>query len=446
MLDAITLALVPGVVLTRLLPHLIEDGAAGPVAGLVGGYVGFQLLEARAHRNASRVGVAMVLPALAIHAVFDGATLGLALGGDATHVECAALIGAVLLHRIPEGLFVGSIMANARRAVVWSAVVLLASLTVLGALVGGEVLSSLPHDVSHVGIAVGLGIMVRMVVDRHGGEALTDDRTRLFCGVSFVACLILLVVVPNAHDVLGSAAPHELTIRQALVPLFLETAPSLFVLLALSTLAAAWLGADSRARDRDTWASSSLLSIVLLGPWIGLIRAATSPVARALLGRIRDRWWWLPRARDVLPTYAVAVLVASVVEAAMPAHLMLGVPDAALVVAVAMFAIVVPSGAGAPVLAAVLAHKGGSSSAVLALVVATSLHPFVSTISTRLIAAAIAALGALALSRVVAIGPLPELHHLGAHHHAVYEWCLGIGLACWITIGLARAGPRAWLQ
>jgi zinc transporter ZupT len=444
-LDAITLALVPGVVLTRLLPHLMEEGSLAPALGLLGGYVGFQLLEVRVHRGASRLGLALVLPALVVHAAFDGATLGLVLAASPIYGGGAVLIGAILLHRIPEGLFVGTAMADARRTAVWLAVALLASITVLGALIGGELIGSLPHDVTDAGIAVGLGIMVRMVVDRHG-DLVADARARWMSGVAFVVCVILLVVIPNAHDVLGTATPHELSIREALVPLLLETGPYLFVLLAASAIVAAWFRIGAPSRDRDTWASSTLVSFTLLGPCLGLLRASVTPTVRLVLGPGAERAWWLPRTADVLPAFTVGVIVAAVVEATLPAHAMDGVHELVLLAGAAVIALHVPMGAGAPVLAAVFAHKGAPLAAVIAFVLAASLRAHASSLSARVLSAIGAAVVAMPLARLADRCGIPELHRIGAHEHAVLEWSLATALVSWAVIDLARAGPRDWLR
>ena len=295
-LDAVTLALVPGVALTRLLPHLVEDGGAAPLIGLAAGYLGFQLLEARAHRRASRLGVALVVPALALHAWFDGATLGLVLGGRPLGDEGVALVLAILLHRVPEGLFVGSAMAGSRSSSTWVVVAALAAFTVTGALAGGALVDAVPHDVAHVGVAVGLGIMVRMVVDRHGPALAADRGDQLAGGLAFVACLVLLAAIPNPHDLLGTARAHELSVREALVPLFLETAPVLLAVLALSELVAARTRSAAPPREGpDAVASATLLYALLLGPCVAALRAAIAPLAAWLRrGRIPAPAWWLP--------------------------------------------------------------------------------------------------------------------------------------------------------
>lgn len=221
LLDAITLALVPGVVLIRLMPHLMAEGGIAPAFGLVAGYLGFQLAESRAHHAASRLGVAVVLPALAIHALFDGATLGLVLGDRTLDVEGILLVVAVVLHRAPEGLFVGCALARAQPRSIWAAVGVLAALTVLGALIGHQLVALVPAGIMQTGIAAGLGIMVRMVVDRHTPISHPAPSTRRTSLVVFVVCLALVLAIPDPHLTVepghSAASDHALTVIESAV-------------------------------------------------------------------------------------------------------------------------------------------------------------------------------------------------------------------------------------
>jgi hypothetical protein len=143
-LDGLTLAVVPALVLTQLAPHLYDEiGVAAPLL-MLGGYAAFWLVE-RYRGHDHDVGTAVVVPALAIHSVFDGAALALAFA-DATNGAASAVLGfSLVAHRLPEGLFVGTALVprfGLRRT--FKRVALLAVGTVLGALGGHELVAWSP--------------------------------------------------------------------------------------------------------------------------------------------------------------------------------------------------------------------------------------------------------------------------------------------------------------
>ncbi len=336
-LDGATLGVVPGLVLLRLLPHLVEETGVWAIAASAGGYLVFSLVESRGHGRATDIGIAIVLPALAIHGFLDGSGLALAfqradvLGGGA-----AAVGAALVLHKVPEGLFVASLLLptlGPRRTSV--RLLALASATVLGALSGRELLAHTPDRALHIVVSLGLGVMLRMAIHRHG-TAPRSRSERLASGFSFVACLLVLLASPDPQRVLSRAQPGELTALQALAPLILETAPWLLLaLIASEVIARRWRDHVTEI-DGSTgmWLPMVALSLPLLGALFTLLRAALEPLGRAPSPQemslalapdrcFRDRVLSLalaaaPRASLVLPSYFVGVVLAIAGEAAVP--------------------------------------------------------------------------------------------------------------------------------
>jgi len=171
--DGLVRCAVPALVVTSSVPHLYEEiGAIGPVL-VAAGFIALGWLE-RCGPHSGRVGAAIVLPTLVLHSVFDGAGLALVFGEHGSGAATVALGGALVIHRVPEGLFIGTALVprvGQRGAIKW--VVALAAGTLVGALGGQELLGLLPHATLHALVAIGLGAMVRLVVHRHEHARIT---------------------------------------------------------------------------------------------------------------------------------------------------------------------------------------------------------------------------------------------------------------------------------
>ncbi len=197
-MEGLTLGLVPAVVLLRLLPHVYEEVGPLALALLAVGYGVVWIVERRRHRSLGRVGQAVALPALLVHATVDGATLGVALSPEASADGGALLAAALLIHRIPEGLFVARALVPEvgwRRTLLW--LLVLAGATVGGAALGDRVLSLAPHGVFHGVVAVGLGAILRLVTHTHERTPHTQRGVLVFLG-AFVFGLAVNFLVPSA--------------------------------------------------------------------------------------------------------------------------------------------------------------------------------------------------------------------------------------------------------
>ncbi len=446
-LDAATLALVPGVILLRLLPHLIEDAGGNALIGFACGYVVLLLVEATSHTRAATFGFAVVLPVLAIHAFFDGASLAVAIGNDTLGMGSAVLVGALLVHRIPEGLFLASAMSEigARRAR-WGLAAIGAA-TIVGGLAGRELVDHRSGDVLHIAVAIGLGAMLRLVVHRHDVSAFPDRVTSRLAGITFVVGVVLVVFVPDPRLLWHATQPHELSIGEALVPLFLETAPIVLGMLLLAELGARAL--RTAATPTNVWAPATVLGIWVIGPCLAILGAVSAVVVTVVYRRRSGSWWQgllLPRATSVLPSYCLGVVLAVVAEAALPVASFEDLGIGCVPVA-AVIGSLVELGVGAPLIAAILVHKGAPLSAVVAFLIAAGVRgASPGSLYHRMAAAAVATVGAVVLTPLVSRCDVPGLHDLARHSHRAVEWITMTMLGAWIVIDLARFGPRRWLH
>ncbi|MCU0687144.1 MAG: hypothetical protein MUF34_33685 [Polyangiaceae bacterium] len=471
-LDGATLGIVPALVLLRLLPHFVEEAGAAALVACGVGYLALAAVEARAHARAADVGVALVLPALALHGFLDGAGLAVALQREEALGADALAVGAALVaHKVPEGLFVASVLLPAlgpRRTV--ARLLALAAATVGGALTGHELLARLPERELHVAVAAGLGVMLRMAIHRHGAPPQTRAERRA-SGLAFVGCLGALLAAPDPRHLLGRAQPGELTALQALAPLLLETSPWLLLaLLVGEVLARRGRDADDEgARTGTMWLPAVALSLPLLGAAFTLVRAALEPLGGAWRpphhdGAARPSVWQprrlallaarlAPPAKQILPSYAVGVGLAIAVEATAPGGVLraAGWLAAPLALALALAAAAARVGAaGVTVLTALLVHKGLSLPAALVFstLAGRGLGPLWGGRAERSWASMARALAALALGALVMhwanLTEAPALHGLAAHDHPWLEWSAAAVLAACMLSQLVFSGPRAW--
>jgi len=273
-LEGLALGMLPTLVLARLLPHAYESLGFWAI---VLAAIGFGLVTLSHHageRAEARLGSALTLPALLLHAVTDGAALAMSATGRIG--DSAGLLAiAAILHRVPEGFFVASrgevsraptTGGQAYRAAILAAAPLAAA-TVLGALVGQSMFDRLPDAALDGVLALGAGAMLRLVSHSHAPTPVHLPLAARAAGVAALLLGIALVIaVPGAHDILERAQPSEPTIPSSLFALFVESAPAV--------LAAVVAIAMLRLLARHPWS---------VPPTTKLDKAHASPVA-ALLG------------------------------------------------------------------------------------------------------------------------------------------------------------------
>lgn len=284
-IDGFTLGVVPALILLHLVPHMVEEVGVGALALLAAGYAVVWLGDRRAH-DGGRIGTVVVLPALVVHAVGDGAALAIATsGGDhgGEHVG-AGLSVALILHRLSEGLFLATSLVPVygwRRTLPRLGAV--ASATVVGALLGSALLARIPDAVFEGVAAFGIGAMLRLAVHSHQAPP-AEPRARAVSAMGFLAGVTLALWIPDPDSVLQHARPHELAFVDSLGPLFIETAPSMLLGLLVAGAAqtflprptAAWLAVP---RSAVTQAARG----VVFGVPLPLCTCGVLPLVRRLL-------------------------------------------------------------------------------------------------------------------------------------------------------------------
>jgi hypothetical protein len=235
-LEGLALGMLPALVLLRLLPHAYES--LGPLA-LALAAVGFGAVSLSHHageRAEARLGGALVLPALLLHAVTDGAALAMSNTGRVGD-SAGFLALAAILHRIPEGFFIASRQrARGARAALLAAAPL-AIATIAGAVLGQRIFDVLPDSALDAVLAVGAGAMLRLFVHSHDeAPSPPPPAARAIAAAALLIGVIIVVAVPGPDDVLQSAQPREFSVAHSLLPLFIESSPALLLGLCLSSL------------------------------------------------------------------------------------------------------------------------------------------------------------------------------------------------------------------
>jgi hypothetical protein len=191
----LTVGLIPTLILARFLPLLAVEFGLTAAALFATGYFVAWWLESRAQGRVASWAPNFVTLALAAHGLGDGAALAVAFDGacSMTATAGAALIGALVAHKIPEGLFVASTLARAvgMRVAIWR-VLLIGSATVTGGIGGRQLLQWAPEAAVHWLFAIGLGVLLRVVAHRRpdANEKAVPDRVRTSCFVAGVGVAI----------------------------------------------------------------------------------------------------------------------------------------------------------------------------------------------------------------------------------------------------------------
>jgi len=500
--SGLALGLVPIVVAMHLLPHAAASLGWPALALATGGFALLFLIDRISHRGGKKgaggLGLAqsVVLPALALHALTDGATLAAALaasgrGGGAVDSSLAL---ALIVHRLPEGLFLATVfLPHVGLRGVLARVGLLAAATIVGALAGQSLLAHVPEAVVDGVVAFGLGALLHVVLHEHG-SAPRSTGERAAMGVGFAGGAALALGMPGPQTVLSAAQPLELSVLEAIGPLFVETAPALLVGLLVGAIVA-----PPRLEARFTlgraahealgpvagWVAAALMTLRLLGLGVTVARllatAALLGVALAVawvVGRVRrpatahdvrhapvesaqqaGPLQRAARALDALSArYLLALVIAAVVEAALRVDAARGLAlPTTVLVAVGLALVLAIGPLAATPIAALFVHKGLSPEAALGFLLTASLVslPLLGFLRARAglpatVAYAVVAIGgaigcSLASGQVlVAEGDVPAMHLLFAHGHARVEQLAAVLMAALMLASVVRLGPRAW--
>ncbi|EYF06325.1 permease [Chondromyces apiculatus] len=284
-MEGLTLGLLPALLLVRHLPHVAEEiGAVVAIGAMASGYVGLRLVERWSHVASERVGRGLIVVALAMHAFTDGAGLALATAAAEQGSAEGVLLGlALLVHRMPEGLFLVTTLLPELgwgRTLARLGVVALA--TIVGAIAGERALSVVPHGVFEGFVAVGLGAMLAMALHPHSVAPSTRPARRAGA-IAFLVGVAAAVAVPEPAEHLVEAHPRELSVIQSLGPLFVETAPSLLLGLVGAALLHTYLKQRSTASLRGGSAPVQAARGMVFGLPLSLGVNDVLPMSRRML-------------------------------------------------------------------------------------------------------------------------------------------------------------------
>lgn len=482
-LEGLALGMLPALVLLRLLPHAYESLGLWAMALAALGFGAVSLSHHAGERAEARLGRALVLPALILHAVTDGAALAISNTGRVG--DSAGLLAlAAILHRIPEGFFVAS-RAHARgpRGALLAAAPL-ALATIAGALLGQRIFDVLPDSALDGVLAVGAGAMLRLFVHTHDeAPASQPAAARAIAAAALLCGVIVVVAVPGPHDVLQSAQPRELPVAQSLLPLFIESAPALLIGLLSSSLLRAQahrlrlspaLSVGLAVAASQLALETQGLSLVWLGARLTLARVLGSVLLALLLAAacaLRGSAAHAPRAPrgghfgelfqrtldDNGPFIVLGLLLAAAIEAALTPELLQQLPapwDSVLACVLALLGRV--SALGITPVVAVLLHKGLALGAGLTLLWLSPLASLpiafwlgyrpksgAAWLATAGVGALCIGLGEVVEHTLTKHG-VPELHPLVTHDCSLWEYGCAVLLALLLVRSLMRLGPRGF--
>ncbi|MBI4814750.1 MAG: hypothetical protein HY791_00750 [Deltaproteobacteria bacterium] len=318
LVDGFVMGSIVALVVARVLPDALGRGGAWAVLAAAVGSALPRLLESRpSARLAERGTLVIAVVGLSVHAMLDGAAL--------TASSDPGLTVAVLLHRVPSGLFVFWMIRP--RQLAYVVLVLDALATTLGFFVGDRV------EIFHGPFAAYMSALIAgsllHVVVAHGPQGSAGDRLPSSAGFLFGVGLLLLVPEGHEHgmmqpwsEALVRAGPSAL--GGLLLDLLLLRTPvprGLGVVAAVSAFelglgAATWLvPAMVVVALRRAWSENAKSGLELVPPAglmllaAGLASQATSPVvpSLAILGAAVGMISPMP----LVATGAIAVLLPS---------------------------------------------------------------------------------------------------------------------------------------
>jgi hypothetical protein len=192
LLDGLVLVAVCGLVLLHVVPHAVAVAGWSAIALAAAGFAMPFLAERwrRERQGAITVLVPIVVASFGVHAFIDGAAL--VEHAEPAHDRFVAL--AVVLHRLPDGLAIWSVVSVARGTTMAAWVLtVLAGFTALGFAVGGQLLGATGPGIAVLQAFVG-GSVLHIVMhgtsahEAHAGRAVAST-------VGALLGLVLLVLL-----------------------------------------------------------------------------------------------------------------------------------------------------------------------------------------------------------------------------------------------------------
>lgn len=492
-LDGLILGAIPLVILLQVVPHIYESIGPLTFVFLAIGFVVLTLADRLGHTVGERAGRAVLFPTMLVHALADGAALALATsannagahgGGSATHL---ALVGAVLVHRVPEGvLLTGAFYRSLGAKSTFIRLATVAFATVVGAVLGGALLRVVPDAWLDGVVAFGVGAMLRFALHTHDTPPDTQ-RSKSTAGIAFLLGISGVLLIPNPESVLRRAQPMELSVARSFFPLFIETAPSLALACIAVVAITRWLQRQQNHRTVTSvarrlfapelllltagWFGWSFTVVQWVGSvlWAGvislLLRAPSEDVTQNKIAEQAQSGENVPdqsvRQIAALLGWALAGLaLAAMLEAAIrPGALVHASGSVAMLLAMtAALVLPTPWPVMLPVVA-VLHHKGMSTPVVLSalwcrgisLQIQGAMAHGPSIQKARywlagLLSAALVFVGLSTAGNVIGPSAL-SLHSMVFHRHEWFEWLAAGLVAIASLVGVVALGPRQlWLS
>jgi hypothetical protein len=453
LLDGFVLVSVGGLVLLHLAPASVVAGGWWAAGALLVG-LAIPIVAERVGRP-SAVVAPLAVAGVLVHAFLDGGALTLAdhghghgHGHELGHGELLAI--AVILHRLPIGAALGTVVAP--RAGLRTAVGLacaIAVATVGGFVFGDAALHGAPGEVLGGFQGLVAGALLHVVVEH--GARVGEPGDRRAAGVGALLGGVALYAVTHGHP-LWALVPEELAAGTTFALLALEAGPALVLGLVLT----AWVQGTRWRSAAPVDPTAVLLSLPLLGPgitaawvagaavirWIepGRVVERPEPAADGVVGLVARLWG--PVAATRLPWVAAGVGVGALLEPSLAPGALLAVPEVAQVLLLAAAGLpLVLGAAGVTPLVAVLLHKGVGAGAVLAFLLTAPLPASTSQrqVAVRLLAACAMGYGLDALAGE--LGGM-EIHEVVHHAHPPMEYVAVAAIAILCLGALLREGPR----
>ncbi len=289
-LDGFCLGFVPSVLALQMLPHAMGSLGARAIGLAALAYGALWWVDRRTHASnhaaahpfhpEAGAGAGLLVPMLAVHGMSDGAALAVALSSRGVGVSLAA---ALILHRMPEGLFIASSMlprSGARKTTF--ALLALALSTIVGAALGQVLLDAIPEELFDGALALGVGAMLRLAMHSHAPPP-PNAVARGIAGAAFLGGVAVALAIPDPNGLLRQSHPAELSVQAALLPLFIETAPSMLVGVLAAGVVRALLPAKLEAWLRGGGTVSQALRGMVFGVPLPLCTCGVVPVAQGML-------------------------------------------------------------------------------------------------------------------------------------------------------------------
>lgn len=458
LLDGFVLVSVGGLVLLHLAPASVVAGGWWAAGALLVG-LAIPLVAERIGRP-SAVVAPLAVAGVLVHAFLDGGALTLAdhrhghgQGHDHGHGHGELLAIAVILHRLPIGAALGTVVApRAGLRMALGLAVAIAAATVGGFIFGDAALHGAPGEVLGAFQGLVAGALLHVVVE-HGASA-GESSDRRAAGVGALLGGVALFAVTHGHP-MWALVPEELAAGTTFALLALEAGPALVLGLVLT----AWIQGTRWRSAASVDPTAVLLSLPLLGPgitaawvagaavirWIEPGRAVelAEPVADGVVGLVARLWG--PVAATRLPWVAAGVGVGALLEPSLAPGALHAVPEVAQVLLLAAAGLpLVLGAAGVTPLVAVLLHKGVGAGAALAFLLTAPLPVATSQrqVAVRLLAACAMGYGLDALAGE--LGGM-EIHEVVHHAHPPMEYVAVAAIAILCLGALLREGPRGLL-